>query len=133
MFGQPHHRADPAAGGEDGLVINLPGKTVTPKASPVATRSERALGIALAVFCGTALAVQSRINGELGIRLADGVLAALISFGTGLVLLVVVVPLVPRARRGVTELRTALRSRDLAFWQCLGGKRSVGVKKKSLF
>ncbi|MGH3655127.1 MAG: DMT family transporter [Micromonosporaceae bacterium] len=89
--------------------------------APVATRSERALGVALAVVSGAGIAVQSRINGELGVRLADGVLAALISFGGGLVLLLVLVPLVPRARRGVALIRGALRDRTLAFWQCLGG------------
>lgn len=84
-------------------------------------RAELALGVGLAVLSGVALAVQSRINGELGARLGDGVLAALISFGGGLVLLVALVPLIPRARAGLRLLRAALRRGDLRFWQCLGG------------
>lgn len=87
----------------------------------VVERAELILGVALAVVSGVALAGQSRINGELGARLADGVLAALISFGGGLLLLLALVPLVPRARTGLTRLRAALRRRDLRLWQCLGG------------
>ncbi|MQA24219.1 MAG: EamA-like transporter family protein [Micromonosporaceae bacterium] len=84
-------------------------------------RAELILGVALAVVSGVALAVQSRINGELGARLGDGVLAALISFGGGLLLLFVLVPLTPRARIGLARLRAALRRHDLRLWQCLGG------------
>ena len=98
--------------------------TTAPQAAPAHTaveRAERALGVGLAVLSGVALAVQSRINGELGARLGDGVLAALISFGGGLLLLLVLVPLIPRARAGVRLLRAAVRGGDLRFWQCLGG------------
>lgn len=87
----------------------------------VVTRSEKVLGVLLSAFSGAGFAVQSRINGELGVRLGDGVLAALLSFGVGLMLLVLVVPLMPTARRGVTRLRAALTDRALPFWQCLGG------------
>ncbi|MGH3737949.1 MAG: DMT family transporter [Micromonosporaceae bacterium] len=84
-------------------------------------RSELVLGVVLAVLSGVAVAVQSRINGELGVRLGDGVLAAVISFGGGLLLMLVLVPLVPRARTGVAKLREALRDRRILLWQCLGG------------
>jgi transporter family-2 protein len=77
--------------------------------------------VALSALSGAAFAVQSRINGELGVRLGDGVLAALLSFGIGLVLLVVLVPLMPAARRGVAMVGAALRGGSLRFWQCLGG------------
>lgn len=87
----------------------------------VVERAELVLGVGLAVASGVALAVQSRINGELGARLGDGVLAALISFGGGLLLLLVLVPLIPRARTGLTRLRDSLRGGSLRFWQCLGG------------
>ena len=36
---------------------------------------------------GVAVAVQSRINGELGVRLEDGIAAAVVSFGVGLLVL----------------------------------------------
>ncbi len=67
------------------------------------------------------VAVQSRINGELGVRLADGIAAAVVSFGVGLLILLVLVPATPGGRRGLAALRGALRSGALRPWQCLGG------------
>ena len=67
------------------------------------------------------VAVQSRINGELGVRLADGIAAAVVSFGVGLLILLVLVPATPGGRRGLSALRGALRTGTLRPWQCLGG------------
>ena len=67
------------------------------------------------------VAVQSRINGELGVRLADGIAAAVVSFGVGLLILLVLVPATPGGRRGLVALRGALRTGTLRPWQCLGG------------
>ncbi len=67
------------------------------------------------------MAVQSRINGELGRRLDDGVLAALLSFGSGLLLLAVVVLLAPPVRRGLLRVGRDLRRGALRPWQLLGG------------
>ncbi|MEV1285785.1 DMT family transporter [Micromonospora sp. NPDC049679] len=83
--------------------------------------SRRAVGVALAVVSGGAVAVQSRINGELGVRLGDGVAAATVSFGVGLLVLLVLVPATPVGRRGLVAVRTALRDGSLRPWQCLGG------------
>lgn len=92
------------------------------------------LGILATIAIGMVLAGQSRINGELGTRLGDGILAALISFGTGLVLLAAIVGLTPNARRGVRVLLAAISRPSAAapgpdrssvptlrWWQCLGG------------
>ncbi|WP_422734323.1 DMT family transporter [Micromonospora sp. WMMD558] len=87
--------------------------------TPSATR--RITGVGLATASGLAVAVQSRINGELGVRLADGIAAAVISFGGGLLVLLVLVPATPRGRRGLAALRGALAARTLRPWQCLGG------------
>lgn len=72
---------------------------------------------------GTLVAVQSRINGELGHRLGDGVTAALISFGTGLIVLLTGCAVVPSIRRSVARVWRTIRSPSggLRWYQCLGG------------
>jgi transporter family-2 protein len=65
--------------------------------------------------------VQARINGDLGARLHDGVAAALISFGSGFLVLTVIVGLAPSVRRGLRDLRAAVGRGDLRWWQLLGG------------
>lgn len=87
-----------------------------------ATSVARRVGaVGLAAVAGTAVAVQSRINGELGVRLGDGLAAAVISFGVGLLLLIVLLPATRTGRRGLRALRAALGSGTLRPWQCLGG------------
>ena len=81
----------------------------------------RALGAVLAGGSGLAMAAQARVNGELADRLADGLAAAVISFGSGLVLLTVLVPLTARGRRGLRAVRAALRAGQLRWWHLLGG------------
>jgi transporter family-2 protein len=78
----------------------------------------RQTGATLAVIAGVAVSVQSRINGELGHRLGDGVGAAVISFGSGLIVLLCLSPFL---RTGLRKVRAALRSGSLRWWQCLGG------------
>jgi bacterial/archaeal transporter family-2 protein len=82
---------------------------------------QRVAGAALAAFGGICLAVQGRVNGQLGHLLHDGVFAALISFSIGLVLLVATVVAVPATRRGTGRLVVGLRTGRLRWWQCLGG------------
>jgi transporter family-2 protein len=68
-----------------------------------------------------ALAVQGRVNGQLGHQIHDGVLAALVSFSVGSVLLLAALPILPAARAGVGRLRDSLRHGELKPWQLLGG------------
>lgn len=82
---------------------------------------QRALGVLTVFGVGAAMAGQSRINGALGQRLDDGIAAAVISFGTGLLLLAALVPALPAGRRGMARVLTALRAGTLRPWQCLGG------------
>ncbi|HEY8590255.1 MAG TPA: DMT family transporter [Naasia sp.] len=77
--------------------------------------------IVVAVLSGALMAVQARINGELGLRMGSGAAAAAVSFGSGLVLVSAVVLLVPAARRGVPALLQAARTRTLPWWSFLGG------------
>ncbi len=78
----------------------------------------RGVWLALAVVAGVGIALQARVNGELGRRLDDGIMAAVISFGVGLLMLLL---LLPWMRGGLHKLRQALRDRTLLWWQCLGG------------
>ena len=90
-------------------------------APPTLPTGRRIAGVGLATASGVTVAVQSRINGELGVRLADGIAAAVVSFGVGLLLLLVLVPTTPGGRRGLAALRAALADGSLRPWQCLGG------------
>ncbi|WP_442929473.1 DMT family transporter [Micromonospora sp. WMMA1949] len=95
--------------------------TAAPPAPPTLSTGRRVAGVGLATASGVMVAVQSRINGELGVRLADGIAAAVVSFGVGLLILLVLVPATPGGRRGLAALRGALRAGSLRPWQCLGG------------
>ncbi|MGA5301596.1 DMT family transporter [Nucisporomicrobium flavum] len=95
--------------------------TQTGTSLPAVTATRRAVGVALAVLAGVALAVQSRINGELAVRLDDPIGAALISFGSGLLVLIVLVPALPSGRAGLRSLRAGLRDRRIRVLQCIGG------------
>ncbi|HEY2765383.1 MAG TPA: DMT family transporter [Pseudonocardiaceae bacterium] len=81
----------------------------------------RGAGSAVAVGIGVAMAVQARINGELGRRIDDGLVAALLSFLGGLVLLVVLAGTVPQLRTGLRRVVAAVRDRRLRPYQLLGG------------
>ena len=95
--------------------------TAAPPAPPTLSTGRRVAGVGLATASGVMVAVQSRIYGELGVRLADGIAGAVVSFGVGLLILLVLVPATPGGRRGLVALRGALRTGTLRPWQCLGG------------
>jgi transporter family-2 protein len=78
-----------------------------------------ALGGAVAI--GVMTAIQARINGVLGVDVGDGVVAGFISFAVGLVALLIVIPWVPSARRGVGRLFAGLAGRRIPIWMLLGG------------
>ena len=79
------------------------------------------LAVACSVICGALNAVQSRVNGELGHRIGDGFTAAVISFGSGLLILGVVMILIPAGRRGLGRIGDAVRERTLSWWHLTGG------------
>jgi bacterial/archaeal transporter family-2 protein len=78
------------------------------------------------VAAGIGLAGQARLNGELGARLGDGVGATLASTTVGLVLLLAVIPVLPVGRRGLRLVHTAVRAKELRWWQLLGGVAGAG-------
>ncbi|PVE76216.1 hypothetical protein DC432_06045 [Microbacterium testaceum] len=74
-----------------------------------------------AVLIGALTALQARINGTLGAEIGDGIVAAAISFSSGLGILVVLSALLPEGRRGFGRLVDGIRSRTLPPWMLLGG------------
>lgn len=79
------------------------------------------LALSSAVLVGVLTAVQARANGQLGARLDDGLVAAAISFGSGLVILIVLSIALPAGRRGARRLADGIRGRTLPWWMLLGG------------
>ena len=89
--------------------------------SSIVPPRRRVVGLVLAFAAGLLVAIQSRINGALGTRLNDGIVAALISFTTGLVLLGIVLLCSATVRRHFGQVSTAIREHRLVWWQLLGG------------
>lgn len=74
-----------------------------------------------AVLAGAGMAVQSRVNGELGLQLDQGMLAALISFSIGLALLGVIALCSPALRRGLGRLVAVIRTGEMPWWYATTG------------
>jgi transporter family-2 protein len=74
---------------------------------------------------GGLVALQSHINGQLAVRLGGGLtgalVAAVVSFGGGLVVLCLFCLLAPHARSGVRRVVAAVRTARLRPWQMVGG------------
>ncbi len=79
------------------------------------------LGLVLAVVTGTFVAVQARINGSLGSALDDGFAAATVSFGSGLVILSLIMAFSRHGRRGLGRVVAGLRDRTVPWWTVAGG------------
>lgn len=73
------------------------------------------------ILAGLLVAVQTRANGELGQALDYGLLAALYSFASGLVVVSVVISLHKPSRTGLRLVFESLRQRSLPWWSVLGG------------
>lgn len=80
-----------------------------------------AVAVAGAVVCGAFVALQSRINGELGHELGDGYLAAFLSFGSGFVIMAVVALAWPGTRRGVAGIIRSIGAGTTPWWYAVGG------------
>lgn len=70
---------------------------------------------------GMLVALQSRINGGLSGELGSGYVAAVVSFGSGLVILAVVLLCSPKARGGLRRLTSEIRAGRYPLWGLLGG------------
>jgi len=79
------------------------------------------LGLLAAVTAGLLVPVQARVNGALGMALADGLAAAVVSFTTGLILMIAISLALPRGRAGLAEVLPALRERRFPRYYVLAG------------
>jgi transporter family-2 protein len=85
------------------------------------TPGRLAIALIAAFGTGALVALQTRINGELGQRLGDGFLAAFISFGSGFVILALASLVWRPGRDGIARVVAALRERSIPWWLVLGG------------
>lgn len=101
------------------------------------------IAIGGAVLVGVFTALQARVNGQLGVQLSDGLVAAAVSFGSGLVILIVLSAVVPVGRRGFVALVRGVAGGGIPWWMLAGGAAgaltvatqgiAVGILGVSLF
>lgn len=84
-------------------------------------RVTQVLAIAAALVAGVLVAMQSRLNGELGLELGDGVGAALYSFTSGWVLIALFTLFSKTARAGLRRIIALLQSGQMPLWMISGG------------
>ncbi|MEU5846046.1 DMT family transporter [Saccharopolyspora shandongensis] len=101
--------------------------TPAPPVAPPATSGRAARGVTTtALVIATVLAgmlspLQSAVNGALGETVGDGNSAAVISFGSGLVLMLVIVFARPGTRRQALGIPRLIRSGRIGWWNYLAG------------
>ncbi|MGO2755824.1 MULTISPECIES: DMT family transporter [Brachybacterium] len=74
-----------------------------------------------AIVCGVMGAIQARINSDLAAELDDGFAASAISFGTGLVILLLLLVIMPTVRHLAARFWRELRSREFPWYLAIGG------------
>jgi len=75
----------------------------------------------LAALSGILISLQARTNGELSLRLNNGLQAAFISFGSGLILIAIISLFNPTIKSGVRRLRAAVVAKEIAPWTLFAG------------
>jgi transporter family-2 protein len=75
----------------------------------------------LAALSGAMIALQARANGELSHRLDNGLQAALVSFSSGLLIILIITPFSPHIKEGITNLRGAIARKEIARWKLFAG------------
>jgi transporter family-2 protein len=75
----------------------------------------------LAALSGLMIALQARANGELSHRLNNGLEAALVSFGSGLIIIAAIAAFNPSIKEGIKNLRVAVANKEIARWKLLAG------------
>ncbi len=80
-----------------------------------------ALAVLVAVSCGAGMAGQARVNGELSLRLDNGVLAALISFSIGLIFVAIAMVFSRASQRGLVTVFREIRAGRIPWYYTIGG------------
>ena len=75
----------------------------------------------LAALSGILIAIQARANGELSHQLGNGLEAALVSFGSGLIIIVLISVFNPSIKEGIRNLREAVQEKKIARWKLFAG------------
>ena len=75
----------------------------------------------LAIAVGALTAVQSRLNGQLSKDLHNGIAAALVSFGTGFIVLIFITLFMEKERKALVALFSAVKHGRLKRWEIVGG------------
>jgi bacterial/archaeal transporter family-2 protein len=75
----------------------------------------------LATLSGVLIALQARANGELSLLLNNGLQAALISFGSGLIIIVFVALFNLKIKEGIKKLRLSVANKEIARWKLFAG------------
>jgi len=75
----------------------------------------------MASVVGALTAIQSRLNGQLSTDIHNGIAAALISFGTGWVVIIVICLINKPDQVGMSNIWQGLKSKRLKYWELIGG------------
>jgi transporter family-2 protein len=75
----------------------------------------------LSSLCGVLIVVQSRINGELSLLMGDSLEAALVSFGTGLIFVILISLVRADIRAGYQDIFKASKLKQLSPWRLGAG------------
>jgi transporter family-2 protein len=75
----------------------------------------------LAAISGAMIALQARANGELSHRIDNGIEAALVSFGSGLIIISIIAIFSPSIKEGARNLRGAVAHKALPRWILFAG------------
>ncbi|MFJ5292794.1 DMT family transporter [Streptomyces sp. NPDC088348] len=104
-----------------------PGTVSAAPPARTARRTTTAVLVLATVLAGLLSPLQSTVNGALGKNINDGNAAAVISFGSGLILMAVIVFARPATRRQALNVPRLLRDGTIPWWNCVAGLCGAAV------
>lgn len=99
----------------------MPEKPTTTARTSASPRTLLVVLFALSLVAGAVTPVQGRVNSALSSAVSDPVLAALMSFTSGLVTMLLVTALLPAGRRSAAQVLPALRAGRVRWWYFMAG------------